>query len=561
MPQFLLPPASLRSDPAVPAKCAVTVSLGEDLRYPYRMDRRDFLMGIPLVLGSGKSVAGQSPAGSVRSSESGPPLDVGALEFMSALEAAEAIRRKKVSSVELTRLVFERIDRYNPELNAFVYQLREAALAAAAKADDVKSRTSTAGVLRGVPIFVKESFAVAGYPCTWGLVPFRNSKAPQNSAVVDRLLGAGAILVGATNVPVNLFDWQSHNPVYGTTNNPWDVKRTPGGSSGGTAAALAAGLGHLSIGSDIGGSIRVPAHFCGVFGHKPTLDLVDFSGHSPGGTRGVPGFSTLLAAAGPMARSAEDLLAALKVLGGPSGWETKAWKWQMPEPRARSLRDFRVGFVIDDPFAPPTSEVKKALETTVNALAQAGAQLKPGWPDSFSPAELLRNYLFLLEAFAASVSSPEDLERQRKESGSLSTQRSEGKSPSFVAWQQQNFRRLAFRAQWQAYFESVDVFLSPVSFSTAFPHDHSLPMDARVIHTAEGPRRYLDNFNWISIATVTGCPATVAPVGLTATGLPVGIQIMGPYWEDATPLTFACLLEKEIVGFRPPPGYSGLGAA
>jgi amidase len=179
--------------------------------------------------------------------------------------------------------------------------LRDEALAQAKSADEKQARGESLGVFHGVPVHVKESFAIAGRPCTWGLTAFRDSKAPRNAAVVDRLIGAGAVLIGSTNVPVDLADWQSYNPIYGTTNNPWDVKRTPGGSSGGTAAALAAGLGYLSLGSDIGGSIRVPSHFCGIYGHKPTLDLVAESSSLPGGQPALPGFSTLLAVGGPMA--------------------------------------------------------------------------------------------------------------------------------------------------------------------------------------------------------------------------------------------------------------------
>jgi amidase len=514
------------------------------------MNRRNFLIGMSLTLGSGKP--GLKAAPSNQSSKPAAGSDHDSIAFISALEAAQAIRRKKISSVELTRLVFDRIDRFNPALNAFVYQLREEALAEAAKADDTLAKGAANGAFHGVPFFVKESFAVAGHPCTWGLLPFRGSQAPQNSAAVDRLLGAGGVLIGATNVPVNLMDWQTYNPIYGTTNNPWDIKKTPGGSSGGTAAALAAGLGYLSVGSDIGGSIRVPSHFCGIFGHKPTLDLVDFSGHSPGGVRPLPGFSTLLAVAGPMARSAEDCLAALKILGGAPLWDAKAWTWRLPEPRARKLSDFRVGYVIDDPFAAPTAEVRKPLENAVSALTRTGAKLKPGWPRGFNPSELLSIYQFMLDAFFSSVSSPQDMEQMRKEFGSLSSQAG---SASFAAWQQQNFRRLAFRAQWQAYFDDVDAFLSPVTISSAFPHDHSTPMNVRVITTAEGPRRYQDSFKWVATPTLTGCPATVAPVGLTESGLPVGIQIMGPFWEDATPLALAALLSKELGGFKAPPGY------
>jgi amidase len=363
------------------------------------------------------------------------------------------------------------------------------------------------------------------------------------------------VLLGATNVPVALSDWQSYNPIYGQTNNPWDVKRSPGGSSGGSAAGLAAGLGYLSVGSDIGGSIRVPAHFCGLFGHKPTLDLVSLQGHIPGGNPGLPDFSTLLAVGGPLARSAQDLLAALKVLGGPTGWDAKAWKWQMPEPRARSLKDFRVGYVVDDPIAPPTPEVKALLENTIEKLGRAGAKMKPGWPEGFKPAELLANYEFMLEAFLFSTSPPEEQERLRKTVGDMAAGKNSGAMSSFAGWQQQNIRRLAYRAQWQAFFNQVDVFLSPVAFTAAFPHDHSEPQEQRTIATSAGPRRYMDMLNWIAPATLTGCPATVAPGGRTSQGLPVGIQIMGPYWEDATPITFADLLAKEVGGFVPPPGY------
>ena len=417
-------------------------------------------------------------------------------------------------------------------------------------------RPANLGVFHGVPITVKESFAVAGHPCTWGFPPLRDSKAPKNSDVVNRLLSdAGAVLLGATNVPVALADWQSYNPIYGQTNNPWDVKRSPGGSSGGSAAGLAAGLGYLSVGSDIGGSIRVPAHFCGLFAHKPTLDLVSMQGHIPGGNPGLPDFSTLLAVGGPLARSASDLLAALKVLGGPAGWDAKAWKWQMPEPRARSLKDFRVGYVIDDPIAPPTPEVKALLENAIDRLGRAGAKMKPGWPEGLKPAELLANYKFMLGAFFYSTAPPEEQERQRKAFPDLMAAKNSGALSSFADWQQQNFRRLAYRAQWQAYFNQVDVFLSPVAFTAAFPHDHSEPQDQRTIATSAGPRHYMDMLNWIAPATLTGCPATVAPVGRTPQGLPVGIQIMGPFWEDATPITFADLLAKEIGGFTPPPGY------
>lgn len=548
------------------------------LRAPFtipEMNRRDFLATVPLALAASTlppselfaATAATQPIVAAPSSspsalqQRAPGAAPHELDFATALQAAEAIRAKKISSVELTERMFARIDHYNPQLNVFAYQLREDAMAQAKKADAALAQGKSLGnrplgVFHGVPITVKESFAVAGHPCTWGFPPLRDSKAPQNSDVVNRLLGdAGAVLLGATNVPIALGDWQSYNSIYGQTNNPWDVKRSPGGSSGGSAAGLAAGLGYLSVGSDIGGSVRVPAHFCALFAHKPTLDLVSLQGHLPGGNPGLPDFSTLLAVAGPLARSAGDLLAALKVLGGPAGWDTKAWKWQMPEPRARSLKDFRVGYVIDDPIAPPTPEVKALLENTIERLGRAGAKMKPGWPEGLKPAELLANYQFMLEAFLYSTAPPKEQERLRKTVGDMVSGKNSGAMSSFAGWQQQNIRRLAYRAQWQAYFNQVDVFLSPVAFTAAFPHDHSEPQDQRTIATSAGPRHYVDMLNWIAPATLTGCPATVAPVGRTQQGLPVGIQIMGPYWEDATSITFADLLAREIGGFVPPPGY------
>ncbi|MGC1620580.1 MAG: amidase family protein [Candidatus Acidiferrum sp.] len=529
------------------------------------MNRRDFVSTVSLGLAAGLPVFAENGLGGVMAGNpnanvTGPissrtTSPTGRLEFASALEAADAIRKKHISSFELTQQTFARIDKYNPQLNAFAYQLREDALARAKHADEAQARGKSLGVLHGVPVHVKESFAVAGHPCTWGIPPLKDSKAPSDSEVVARFRGAGAVLIGATNVPLALGDWQSYNQIYGTTNNPWDVKRTPGGSSGGTAAALAAGLGYLSVGSDIAGSIRVPAHFCGLYGHKPTLDLVDMQGHLPGGQHENPGFSTLLGAGGPLARSAEDLLAALRFLGGPADYSTKAWKWELPAARHESLREFRIGYVLDDPYCPVTPETKALLENTLQKLEKAGTKLKPGWPAGFKIEELCQNFNFHLDAFMFSVAPAEQQEVERKEAAAS------GKVvpglASFADWQQQNFRRLGYRAQWQNYFDEVDVFLSPVAFTTAFQHDHSEPHEKRTIATVNGPRAYNDMSRWIAPATLTGCPATVAPIGRGEGGLPIGLQIMGAYWEDATPIAFAKLLAQVLGGFVAPPGYEG----
>lgn len=535
------------------------------LRENPNMNRRDFVSAISLSLatgfplfadgGSADVSAGIPNANAIYLSSGQEKTATGALEFASALDAAEAIRKKHISSFELTQQTFARIYKYNPSLNAFAYQLREEALARAKQADEAQSAGKSLGVLHGVPIHVKESFAVAGHPCTWGIPSFKDSKAPSDSEVVTRLRGSGGVLIGATNVPLRLADWQTYNPIYGTTNNPWDVKRTPGGSSGGTASALAAGLGYLSVGSDIGGSIRVPAHFCGIYSHKPTLELVSLQGQAPGGGHGLPGFTPLLEVAGPLARSASDLLVALRFLGGPAGYSAKAWKWELPVARHQSLREFRVGYVLDDPYCPVTPETNAKLEDTIQKLEKAGTTLKRGWPAGFKLEELNRNYRFHLDAFLNSFDSPEQHQAAQKEaaaSGKVAPALA-----SFWDWQRQNLQRLEYRAQWQSYFDEVDVFLSPVAFTAAFEHDHSEPGFKREIATVRGPRDYGDLVRWITPATLTGCPATIAPVGRGESGLPIGLQIMGPYWEDATPIVFAELLAQVLGGFVAPPGYEG----
>ena len=477
--------------------------------------------------------------------------------FGSALDAAAAINARKISSVELTRHVFERIDKFQPKLNAFVYLMREEALLRARRADEAVARKGKRLPFAGVPVAVKESFAVAGRPCTFGIPALKSTRAKANSAAVQRLLDAGAVLVGATNVPFQLTDHQSYNEIYGTTNNPWDVTRTPGGSSGGTAAALAAGLGFLGLGSDIGGSIRGPAHCCGIFGHKPTQDVVSVRGHAPGGEIGNPGFSTLLGVAGPLARTAQDLEAAMRVLGGPDAPDSIAYAWRLPPPRHERLRDFRIGYILEDPTARMSSEIKPALESAVRALERAGARVQPGWPSDFSLSELFATYSAMAAAFLLSGAPPEEREKQRAEFAALlGDPQLRGELIDFASWQRHNMRRLALRALWQRYFRNTDVFLLPVLPVPAFPHDHS-EQTRRTLATPEGPLPYMRSLlTYMSVANLTGLPATVAPAGKTATGLPVGIQILGPYLEDATPIRLASLLAIENGGFTPPPGYA-----
>ena len=456
--------------------------------------------------------------------------------YASAAEAGEAIRAKDISASELLDLTFQRIDRHNPALNAIVWQCRDEAVARAKAADKALAAGKAAGPLHGVPVTIKESFAYRGSASSWGLPQLRDAISPKTAVAVERLEAAGAIVVGKTNVPVMLGDWQSYNPIYGASNNPWDLARTPGGSTGGGAAAVAAGLGHLTLGSDFAGSIRIPAHFCGVYGHKPSLNLVSMSGFQPGPWDGSPGYPMDLAVVGPLARSARDLTLALTMLGGPEEDDAAAWTWKMPEPRHRRLEDFRVGYVFDDPMAPVTADVAAVYDAVLSELGRAGSKLERGFPDGFDVTAQLETFQFLLMAL-------------------VNVDSGKGKEPH-DRWLRETQHRLAVRALWQTYFKHHDVLLLPSTITAAFPHDHS-DIGSRTIETPEGKRSYTQQVPfWIIFATLAGLPATVAPVGLTREGLPVGLQIVAPMWEDGTSIEFAALLAERIGGFTPPPAFA-----
>jgi amidase len=481
------------------------------------------------------------------------------LDFASALDAARAIRSGQVSSVELTTRVLDRIARHNPKLNAIVMLTADAALARARAADEALARREWWGPFHGVPITIKDTFEVAGVITTAGSAGLRNHVPPRDAAVVARLRAAGAVILGKTNVPIFATDWQSFNAVYGQTNNPWDVTRTPGGSTGGGAAALAAGLTYLEPGSDLAGSVRIPAHFCGIYGHKPTLDIVPMRGHIPP----PPGISasppSTLPVCGPLARSAADLRAALEVMGGPDGDEARAWRWTLPPARGARLADYRIGYVLDDPRAPVSSDVGPVLAAAVEALRKAGARLEPGWPQGLNVEEQYDAYLTLLYAWFTPPAREDQLEGLRRlaanQDGSYLAKYARAVTASDAYVQTMEIRRRAARAIWQAYFRTHDVFLMPTAFVPAFPHDPSGNALTRVLATPGGPRPYSDLCFWISFATLAGLPATSAPVGLTKGGLPVGIQIVGPYLEDATPIDLAGRLADVVGGFRPPPGF------
>jgi amidase len=437
-----------------------------------------------------------------------------------ANDMVAALARREVSALELAEAAIERIERLDGPINAVVVRDFDRARAAAKAADAALARGER-GVLLGVPMTVKEAHNVAGLPTTWGLTSAKDWIAPDDSVGVARLKAAGAIILGKTNVPPFLSDWQSVNPVYGRTNNPHNLGRSPGGSSGGSSAALAAGMVPLEFGSDIGGSIRVPAAFCGVYGHKPSYDLVPQRGHAPPGLDGV---GVALGVIGPMARSAEDLDLALGVLAGPAGREATGYRLALPAPRHKRLADYRVLVINHHPLAPVSKEVAAAVESLADSLRAAGASVADESP--------------LLPDLAASHGVYQTI---------LGAVMSRGAPPRpdpvlAHAWMDALDAQEAIRRKWDDLFQAFDVVIAPAFGTVAFPHDDTPDMNARTLTIDGTSHPYFQQLAWPGMATLACLPATAAPIGTDAEGLPIGVQIIGPYLEDRTTIAFAGLI-------------------
>jgi len=453
--------------------------------------------------------------------------------FGSATAAVQALRRGDVSSRELTELLLARIAAVDPVVNAVVELRGDEALSEADAADRAIASGAERPLL-GVPLTVKDSFNVRGLHTTWGNPEARDYVADSDATVVQRLKQAGAIIVGKSNVHFMLADYgQTANDLYGVTRNPWDTARTPGGSSGGGAAALAAAMTFLEYGSDLVGSIRIPASFCGVYGLKPSAGIVPLAGFQPPGGPPDLGAVSYMSAVGPLGRCASDLRTALAVTAGPAEPEANAYSWRLAPPRHARLEDYRVGVVLDHERVPVSGEVGAQLSAAVDALARAGVKIVEGWPAGVDPVRDYESFGYHVQLFFAFRQPGQD----------------PGPAAAFVA---QESRRMAARAAWGRYFEDIDVFVCPTAFTTAFPHD-SRPFEQRTIATPEGERRYDDLPFWISHASLPGLPAVSAPVGTTPAGLPVGAQIIGPLYEDDTPVAFAGLLAGLTGGYQRPP--------
>ncbi|HVH79117.1 MAG TPA: amidase [Stellaceae bacterium] len=476
--------------------------------------------------------------------------------FASATQLSGEIRDRKIGCLELLDFFLARADKFNPKLNAIIAWQIDKARDRARAADAALARGQSWGPLHGLPMTVKESFNVAGLPTTFGNPAWKDNIPPSNAVVVDRLEAAGAVIYGKTNVPYMLQDSQSYNDIYGTTNNPWALDCGPGGSSGGEAATLAAGLSALGAGSDIAGSLRNPAYYCGIYGHKPSWGLIPTRGHGPPGVVTPTDISVV----GPMARHAEDLALALDVLAGPDVLQQSAWRVALPAPRAKRLADFRVAVCLSSPMTPIEDSVMTAMEAAVAAIAKAGATVDR---DAKLPVTLEDNqrlFMLLLRAATASRLTDAAFVEQQEIAAALSPDDmspeahiARGATMLHRAWGQANEQRSKLRYQWLEFFKNYDVVIAPVAATAAFPHDHNPDRGARRVIVNGAPSQHIDII-WAGLAALSYLPATAAPVGLTPTGLPVGVQIIGAEGEDPTTIEFARLMAQEIGGSVAPPG-------
>ena len=482
------------------------------------------------------------------------------LAYRTAGELVKALADREISAKELLDATIARIEALDPKLNAVVVRDFDRARKEADDADAALARGERRPLL-GLPMTVKEQFYITDLPTTWGDPKFKDNRAPVDALVVQRLKAAGAVILGKTNLPIHARDWQSYNEVYGTTNNPWDLDRTPGGSSGGSAASLAAGYVSLELGSDIGGSLRCPAHFCGVFSHKPSLDLIPQRSTAPQ----IPVIPVRgdLAVYGPLARSAADLALELAVIAGPDELtEGVGYKLALPPPRHDKLADFRVLVLDKHPLCPTASNITAALERLAGRLAETGCTVLRESTKLPDLALTSRIYRQLLSAYFSVDVPPETHERAEAIAKTLAPD-----DPSYRAaavrgitmshqdWIRASRTRTGLRARWLALFQEVDVVLCPPMPTVAFPHDHS-PQFARKLDIDGTEVPYNDQSVWAGIATLNGLPATTMPIGRTGERLPTGVQIIGSYLDDRTTIKFAELIEREFGGFTPPPNFA-----
>lgn len=470
--------------------------------------------------------------------------------FWPAHRQAEAIRARELSSVELLEHYLGRIERHNPAINAVVTVVEEAARDAARAADAATVAGGELGPLHGVPHTIKDAIETAGIRSTGGAVELADHVPVQDAPAVAALKRAGSIVFGKTNLPRWSGDGQSYNELFGITNNPWDLTRTPGGSSGGAAAAVAAGLTSFEVGTDIGGSVRMPSAFSGIWGHKPSFGLIPTLGYldSVGGGRIEADVNVF----GPMARSVDDLELLLGLLAGPTPDRAPAWRVELPAPRHQRLADFRVGAWLDDPACPIDDEIRAVLERAVDTLEAAGVTVDRAARPAIDFGEAAKLGIQLISvATSVSVSDADMAALAEKSRGAANH------AQRHHTWLARDLRRTELRAAWAQYFRSHDILLCPVSMTAAFPHQTTGTWRERTLTVNGAVRPYTELVDWTSMIGMAYLPVTTPPLGRTASGLPVSVQVVGPYCEDRTALQFARLLaEVTGTGYEQPPGWA-----
>ncbi|UCI19556.1 amidase [Mesorhizobium sp. B2-1-8] len=454
------------------------------------------------------------------------------LAFSTATELATAIRNRKISAVEALDAHLARIDRHNPAVNAVISLDRDNARERAKKADAALARGEALGPLHGVPFTLKDMHETFGMRTTVGFPPFADYVAKEDSPVVIRLKAAGGVLMAKTNVATMLSDWQSDNPLFGRTCNPWNLQRTPGGSSGGAAAAVCTGMTPFDVGTDMQDSIRLPAAFCGVYGLKPTEHRVSLAGAFPdpgGAARGV----RLMSCLGPLARSVDDLSLIYRIIAGPDGHDTDPAPVPVEAMPKLDLQTSRIAFALSFPGFPVAGDISAAVENLARQLQDACAIIE--------------------EAKLPKLDLHDDL----AEGGALigmmmeAAQETPEQPTSVSRWFEALARRDKSILAWDRFFEDWDALLCPVAMTTAFPH--CAPGTAIKVDGKDQSYWMLPAYG--AVFNYSGHPALSMPCGQDSAGLPIGLQLVGKRWSEARLLAIAKAMEPLAGGFRRPPGY------
>ncbi len=468
--------------------------------------------------------------------------------FATAIELADAIRQGEVSSVKVLEAHLEQISRCNPVLNAIVTVDLDGARKRAKEADEALARGEIWGALHGVPVTIKDSIGTKGMRTTSGFPPLADFVPSIDATVVARIRAAGAIIIGKTNLPVFAGDIQTDNPIFGRTNNPWDITRTPGGSTGGGAAAVASGMTPLELGSDIGGSVRLPAHYCGVYTLKPTDHLVPTTGHIPEPSSEEASCVRHMCTIGPLARSVDDLTLALKLIAGPDGHE-----WEVPPVPLEPVTDIalsEISIAWTDDFGGVTvsRDTKTALAEFAGKLEKRGCRIERRVPDGFDFTNVWETWGEMIQAEVGSIMSPEEeLEQAERHDFTVDSDVpvARGMARMFNATMRQYtetlMKRDALITAIEQFFDRWDVLLCPVSVSPAFKHCPTgtpVQVDGNIMSYWMAGGAYTTPFN------LTGSPVVVLPLARSSDGLPIGIQVVGRRWSDMRLLAIAARLSE-----------------